>query len=134
MARRTLRIPDQRQYDYLKSQSPGTDYPEPPCLSSRCVSRSGLRGNLLSGRADRGAEAIRYEHQLPGDTNPSFTLAVTVREGRLTDGVTTGSAAAGDVPVDGTPQWGGAQPAAYRIWSGAPGNVTTGPMGLLWSS
>lgn len=133
----TLRIPDNRQYNWLKANDPATNWPEPalPMISVQVPigTPTGTYSQVVPVVA--GQPDVSLNMTNPG-TNPSMSVIVNVREARLTDGITSGSMPNVDIPVGDPvpPQWGDAQPAAFRLWSGTPGNVQTGSMGMLWSS
>jgi outer membrane protein assembly factor BamB len=131
----TLTLPDQYQYEALVNSSPpGTNIPRPvlPLISVRVPigTPSGTYSQVVPVVARR-PDGMNIANPV---TSPSMTVTVTVREGRLTGGVTEGSLPNIDVPDPAQPRWGNAQPAAYRVWSGAPGSVNTGPLALVWTS
>lgn len=138
----TLTIPDTRLADWLRAQG-STDVANPslPRISVRVPigTPAGTYRQVVPVFVDRaqGHQDIvgRDVSRFPIVSDPAFTLTATVREARLTDGMTTGSMTQLDEPNPGEPQSGDTQPAAFRAWSGAGGlPVQTGNLGVLWTS
>lgn len=136
----TLQIPDQKQYEFYKLANPNMPAPFLPLVSVQVP--IGTPSGTYAGAVPVVAAGVPP----PSANNPTqnmIAVKVTAREARITGGLTAGSLANVDFPqVDGSnnppPDWGDAQPAPYRMWTGSGGTpaagVPSGPLGLFWAS